>query len=187
MKDTLNEQLSALVDDELGESEQALLLRQLARDAGLRERLLRYQLISDALRSELPRRVDTGFYHRVQAALEQEAALHSATALRIRNLFRPVAGLALAASVAVVAVLSLHSVRQQDAAVPAIASVPGVNDYIRADNATAPVVQHNNARGLDVYLVNHNEYAVNRGMQGMLPYVRIVGHDLQPDSNEDTR
>ena len=35
MKDTLNEQLSALVDDELGEAEQSLLLRQLARDAGL--------------------------------------------------------------------------------------------------------------------------------------------------------
>ena len=32
---------------------------------------------------------------------------------------------------------------------------------------------------LDVYLVNHNEYAVSRGMQGMLPYVRIVGHDMK--------
>ena len=26
--------------------------------------------------------------------------------------------------------------------------------------------------------MNHNEYAVNRGMQGMLPYVRIVGHEM---------
>jgi len=185
--DTLNEQLSALVDDELGEPEQDLLLRRLVGDAGLRDRLVRYQLISDALRSDLPHRVDIGFHRRVHAALAQEAAIHAAPALRIKTLFKPLAGLAVAASVAVVAVLSLQSVRRPDTAVPVIASVPGVNDYIRADNTPAPVVQHNNARGLDVYLVNHNEYAVNRGMQGMLPYVRIVGQDLQPDGNEDAR
>ena len=188
MKDTLNEQLSALVDDELAEAEQALLVRQLERDAGLREQLARYQVISDALHSELPQRVDTGFYQRVHMALEQEAEIHAAVPSHIKTLFRPVAGLALAASVAVVAVLSLQSVRQQDTAgVPAIASAPDVNDYIRADNTPVPVAQRNSARGLDVYLVNHNEYAANRGMQGMLPYVRIVGHDLQPDSNEDAR
>ncbi|MGB5473547.1 MAG: hypothetical protein WBQ78_08720, partial [Gammaproteobacteria bacterium] len=57
-------------------------------------------------------------------------------------------------------------------------------DYVRADNTPPPVAPRNSARGLDVYLVNHNEYAVNRGMQGMLPYVRLVGQDLQPDNNE---
>jgi sigma-E factor negative regulatory protein RseA len=185
MTDTLNEQLSALVDDELGAGEQELLLRRLTQDAGLRDQLARYQVISDALRSNLPHGVDTGFYRRVHARLEQEAEIHAAPS-RVRNLFRPVAGLALAASVAVVAVLSLQSVRQQDpAAPPAIAKAPGVDDYIRAGNAPAPVARRNSARGLDVYLVNHNEYAVNRGMQGMLPYVRIVGQDMQPDSNEE--
>lgn len=185
MKDTLHEQLSALVDDELGESEQPLLLRHLARDGGLRDRLARYQAVSDALHSELPHRVDTAFYKRVHAALEKEAAIHAAPD-RIKALFRPLAGLALAASVAVVAVLSLQSVREQDTAgAPAIASAPGVDDYIRAENTPVPVVRHNSARGLDVYMVNHNEYAVNRGMQGMLPYVRIVGQDLQADNNED--
>jgi len=184
--DTLNEQLSALVDDELGEPEQPLLLRQLARDEGLRDRLARYQIISDALHSELPHRVDTGFYKRVHAALEQEAEIHAALPSRVKTLIRPLTGLALAASVAVVAVLSLQSVRQQDkAGGPVVASAPGASDYIRAGNTPAPIAQRNNARGLDVYLVNHNEYAVNRGMQGMLPYVRIVGQDLQPDSSED--
>jgi sigma-E factor negative regulatory protein RseA len=185
MTDRLNEQLSALVDDELGEPEQALLLRQLGRDAGLRARLARYQVISDALHSNLPHRVDTGFYQRVHAALEQEAEIHAAPH-HFRTLLKPAAGLALAASVAVVAVVSLQSVRQQDpAATPVVASAPGVNDYIRAGTAPPPVAQRSSARGLDVYLVNHNEYAANRGMQGMLPYVRIVGQDLQPDSSAD--
>ncbi|MGB5472164.1 MAG: sigma-E factor negative regulatory protein [Gammaproteobacteria bacterium] len=186
MTDTLHEQLSALVDDELCESEQALLIRQLGRDANLRNRLARYQVISDTLRSNLPHGVDTGFYRRVHAALEQEAEIHAAQS-RVMPLFKPVAGLALAASVAVVAVVSLQSVRQQDpAGAPAIASAPGVNDYIRANNIPPPVVPRNSARGLEAYLVNHNEYAVNRGMQGMLPYMRIVGRDLQPGSSEDT-
>lgn len=186
MKDTLNEQLSALVDDELDAAEQELLLRRLTGDTGLRDTLARYQAISDALHSNLPHRVDTGFYRRVHEQLEQEAEIHAAPS-RVRTLFRPVAGLALAASVAVVAVLSLQSVRQQDpAAPPAVATAPGVDEYIRTGNTPAPVVaRRNSTRGLDVYLVNHNEYAVNRGMQGMLPYVRIVGQDMQPDSNED--
>jgi sigma-E factor negative regulatory protein RseA len=186
MKDALYEQLSALVDDELDETEQAMLVRRLARDTELCDRLVRYQVISDAMRSELPRQVDTGFYKRVHAAIEHEAAIHAAVHSRVGSLLRPLAGLAAAASVAVVAVLSLQSVRQDTAGVPAVASAPGLNDYIRAENTPLPVAHRSNARGLDVYLVNHNEYAVNRGMQGMLPYVRIVGQDLQPDSNEDT-
>lgn len=185
MKDTLNEQLSALVDDELDAAEQPLLLRRLTQDEELRDTLMRYHVISDALRSNLPHRVDTGFYRRVQAQLEQEVEIH-ATPSRARVLFKPVAGLALAASVAVVAVVSLQSVREQDTArAPAVASAPDVSDYIRADNVPAPVAERNDARGLDVYLVNHNEFAVNRGMQGMLPYVRIVGQDMQPDTGED--
>lgn len=181
MTEPLNEQLSALVDDELDQAEQALLIRQLARDEALRDRLARYQVISDSLRSNLPHRVDTHFYLRVHAQLEQEAAIHAAP-VRTRSLVKPVTGVALAASVAVVAVLSLQSVRQQDpAATPALATAPAATDYIRAENTPPPVARHNGAPGLDVYLVNHNEYAVNRGMQGMLPYVRIVGQDLQPD------
>jgi hypothetical protein len=30
---------------------------------------------------------------------------------------------------------------------------------------------------LAAYLVNHNEYAASRGVQGVMPYVRIVGYE----------
>jgi hypothetical protein len=30
---------------------------------------------------------------------------------------------------------------------------------------------------LNGYLVQHNEYAASSGVQGVLPYVRIVGHN----------
>ncbi len=178
MKDRIYEQLSALVDDELADSEQSLLIRQMARNPELRERLLHYQLISDALHDNLPQQIDTCFHERVHAAVQQEVAIDVAPS-RFAALFTPLAGLAIAASVAVVAVVSLQTVRQQDTAVTAsVATAPSVDSYIRAENAPTPVAP---ARGLDVYLVNHNEFAVNRGMQGMLPYVRIIGQDTQPE------
>lgn len=176
MKENLHEQLSALVDDELPPAEQALLLKQLGADAELRDRLARYQLISDSLGNHLPPQVDAGFHKEIHAALQDEPAVHVTTAPHIAGLFKPVAGLAVAASVAVVAVFSLQTVREETGAgTPVVASVPATEDYLRAE-AQAPVnTTPNTPQSLDAYLVNHNEYAVNRGM---LPYVRLVGHEM---------
>ncbi|MGB7932519.1 MAG: sigma-E factor negative regulatory protein [Gammaproteobacteria bacterium] len=175
MKYSLNEQLSALVDDELPGSEHDMLLRRIENDEQLYQRLSRYQLISDALQSHLPERVDPAFSRRVKVLLRSEPAMSGYS--RLATLARPAAGLAVAASVAVMAVMSLQSV-QQGTPSPAevVASAPPpAGDYVRvSDEPGNPSVD----RKLDIYLVNHNEYAVNRGMQGMLPYVRIVGHEM---------
>ena len=187
MKDKLHEQLSALVDDELTEPEQALLVRRLESDTDLHRRLARYQLISDALRNQLPNRVDPAFSARVQAAVRNEP-MDAVPAIpesnRLTAMLKPVVGLAVAASVAVVAVLSLQSVREDAAALPAVASAPSSADFIRAENTPAPANRPRTDTNLDIYLVNHSEYAVNRGMQGMLPYVRIVSHEMSSDSKE---
>jgi sigma-E factor negative regulatory protein RseA len=174
MKYSLNEQLSALVDDELPGSEHDLLLRRIESDNQLYQRLSRYQMISDALQSHLPEHVDPEFSRRVKVQLRSEPVLSRYS--RMAALTKPAAGLAVAASVAVMAVISLQSA-QQGTTSPAevVASEPPSGDYLRvSDEPDNPSID----RKLDIYLVNHNEYAVNRGMQGMLPYVRIVGHDM---------
>jgi sigma-E factor negative regulatory protein RseA len=191
MKDKLNEQLSALVDDELTGSEQELLIRQIGRDPELLQRLSRYQLISDAMQNHLPETVDPAFSRRVHGALRQEPAGRGdgqAASLTGRWL-RPVAGVAVAASVAVVAVTALQTSREETTVQPAaVASVPAESEYKRAqDSALAAVPDSGpgiDSSQLDVYLVNHNEYAASRGMRGMLPYVRIVGHDMKRDIRE---
>ena len=180
MKEKLHEQLSALVDNELMDAEQALLFRQLGTDAGLRERLSRYQIISDGLQNHLPPRVDPGFHKGIQAALQDEPAIHVESP-RSGGLFKPLAGLAVAASVAVVAVLSLQSIRNEPASTPVLASAPVAQDYLRADIRTLPASSPQTLQNLDAYLVNHNEYAVNRGM---LPYVRLVVHEMNVDGKE---
>jgi len=191
MKENLHEQLSALVDDELTDAEQNLLTRQIGRDRELHQRLLRYQLISDAMQRHLPERVDPAFSRRVHDALRSEPAGHAAGIAtgRLGSLFRPVAGLAVAASVAVVAVTALQTSREETA-VPAaaVATLPADSSFIRSQDSALAVAPgpgprtHNSQ--LDIYLVNHNEYAASRGMQGMLPYVRIVGHDMKRDVKE---
>jgi len=180
MKEKLHEQLSALVDDELVAAEQELLVRQLGTDPALRERLARYQIISDALQNHLPPRVDAGFHKSIQAALQAEPAVH-VEGPRFAGLIKPLAGLAVAASVAVVAVLSLQSIRNEPASTPAMASAPVTQDYLRADVRPLPASSPQAPQSLDAYLVNHNEYAVNRGM---LPYVRLVGHEMNVDAKE---
>jgi sigma-E factor negative regulatory protein RseA len=189
MKEKLHEQISALVDDELAEAEHALLGRRLADDASLRSRLSRYQLISDSLQNHLPQKIDPDFHIGVQLALQDVPAVEQATSARLARLFKPVAGLAVAASVAVVAVLSLQSVRQENpAANSTLATAPVLDERTAVD--VAPLLANNtpNVSGqvnnLDIYLVNHNEFAVNRGMQGMLPYMRLVGHDSSVDDKE---
>jgi hypothetical protein len=177
MKDKLHEQLSALVDDELAEHEQSLLLKQLAADPGLQARLSRYQLVSDALHNYLPQRIDPDFHTRIQTALGDVPPLRAGRTT-VRSLLKSATGVAMAASVAVVAVMSLQSVRQEnpeESPVLASSKDNGGGTYLRADipPPAAPLAQ-----GLDIYLVNHNEYAVNRSMQGMLPYVRLVGQDM---------
>jgi sigma-E factor negative regulatory protein RseA len=175
MKDTLYEQLSALVDDELTGSEHAMLVRRIESDDQLYQRLSRYQLISDALQNHLPERVDPAFSLRVQGMLRSEPAQSGYS--RLAGLAKPAAGLAVAASVAVMAVMSIQSARQESVSPADVvtASAPPAGDYLRvSDEPGTPSAD----RKLDIYLVNHNEYAVNRGMQGMLPYMRIVGHEM---------
>jgi sigma-E factor negative regulatory protein RseA len=177
MNDSLHEQLSALVDDELTGYEHDLLLKRIGNDDQLYQRLSRYQLISDALQSHLPERVDPAFSRRVKGMLRSEPALSGYS--RLTALAKPMAGLAVAASVAVMAVMSIQSSRQETSS-PAdvVASVPPAGDYLRVQDDPGKPVSSPADRKLDIYLVNHNEYAVNRGMQGMLPYVRIVGHEM---------
>ncbi|MDN5870876.1 MAG: sigma-E factor negative regulatory protein [Nitrococcus sp.] len=100
MRDELNEQLSALVDDELRKHEADLLLRQLARSKDLRARFTRYCLISAALRRNLSVATGSELSERVANALEDEPSYGTKERphLRIGMLLRPAAGLALAAT-----------------------------------------------------------------------------------------
>jgi len=171
MSNDIREQLSALVDDELSDVERPLLLGRLERDDGLRACLGRYQLISEVMRGT-GQAATLGVADAVQQALADDAPIQvPATGLTNRAVWwKPLAGMAVAASVALVAILTVTSVRQS--AGPA-ATVTRVSDIHGEQwNRLDPQID----KRVSGYLVNHNEYAASRGMQGVMPYVRIVGY-----------
>ncbi|MHB1239960.1 MAG: hypothetical protein ACYC18_05605, partial [Gammaproteobacteria bacterium] len=96
----------------------------------------------------------------------------------------PLAGLAMAAGVAAVAVLGFQNMGLQSLLVPAaepVASVIPAGYTAGPTDTGAPAAQTE----LSAYLVNHSEYATGAGMHGMLSYVRIVGYE--PGQSADPR
>lgn len=192
MNDEIREQISALADDELSDVERPLLLSRLERDPQLAACLGRYRLIGQVMRGSGDA-ATLGIAERVQKVLaEDETSLAAARRPLPARWVKPVAGLAVAASVALVAVLSVSALRGPGPeAVPALATADPSTVARESAPAREPapaqttVVQAEQWDRLDPgidqrlsgYLVNHNEYAARLGTQGVVPYVRIVGFD----------
>ena len=180
-------QLSALVDDELTDREIDLVLRRLSRDDDARCRWERYYLISDVIQGHLPAALDAEFAARIRQAIEAEP-LPQTAARPLPAWYKPVTGFGLAASVALIALFGLK-LNQTDVLQPATPlaattsarSAPATALPIQTVAITrpfSPAREPDEAR-LTSYLVNHNGYASMNSVNGMLPYVRMVGYQPQ--------
>ena len=132
MTDRIKEQLSAFLDGELPDPESALLVKRLERDDELRGALSRYSLIGAVLRSDGDVPAARQVAARVSAAIAKEP-FRGVSFIRIPSrgvALRAAAGLAVAASVAIGAVLLVQQTGSQDPAgaeaVVARAEVPPV-------------------------------------------------------------
>ena len=198
-----NEELSAFVDDELDGPARARIVDALYGSPELRRAWARFHLIGDVVRKVGPVPGADSIAEQVSAALSNEPVVRIVPHPR-RPWLGPLAGLALAAAVAAVAVMGIHSLDDGDAPSPSAAgasrqgiapagSAPTAPDAAApriastaapaATPAAAPAAVRLRWSGvapdaearLNAYLVSHNEYAGN-GMGGVLPYVRIVGY-----------
>jgi len=203
-----DEKLSLLLDD-YSDGDADAVLDEVIADVNLQYRVRRYRMIGDAMRNELPAATDVEFHHRVMAGIHAQAALADAPAetgraaksadmpLTARAWFRPFAGLAVAASVALITVAlwqplqdqsglaedSLVSAEQeriqQLAGQPVLGNAVPVSSRVgmhgtrwKLENES-PVLQQK----LNAYLVNHTEYS--NSMQGLIPQARVAGFDAQ--------
>ena len=169
-------------------------LDHLSASAELRQTWWRYHLISDVIQQNLPDCMDRQLVSRISREIAAEPVSFAPRNIRINNLFRPVAGLAIAASVAVIAVLGFQTVGQQQPvqqqSQQVVDSRPVYNSNISQYTfpVTSNVVSNNtdaevttelesNSR-LNSYLVNYNEFrATQTGVQGINPYVRILANE----------
>ncbi|MDO9371986.1 MAG: sigma-E factor negative regulatory protein [Gammaproteobacteria bacterium] len=175
------EQISALMDGELYGPEAGHAIDELKRDDGLKTCWGRYHLISDVLRNHAPHHLRHGVAESVMCLMRNELPLRARgwRVIRSPHVLKPLAGFALAASVAVLAILSvpntLFTPRSTDSSLLAAASSttrPVASTSTHWEQAQ-PAIESR----LNHYLTSHNEYSTSAGIQGVLPYARIVAYD----------
>jgi negative regulator of sigma E activity len=205
----LNEKLSLLLDDYTDDDSTAT-LDQVIGDVNLQYRTRRYRMIGEALRNELPPAIDTSFHSAVMARIHDQAEVqaHNSGSITPQQAtakssllswvgLKPLAGLAVAASVALVTILLWQPVKQesgqlddsvassdqqkiqqlaeqqiQGGAVPVSTRVQTLGMHWKVEHESPGVQQKLNA-----YLVNHTEHS--NSMQGLIPQARVAGFDTQ--------
>jgi len=196
MSDKAKERLSALMDDELVDFEQDI--NHLQDDDSLKQRWMRYHLIRDVVSGHLPDTVvpDFDLAARVSVALEHEPTILAPRRFQPRQLMKQAAGLAIAATVSAIAIISIQNPDFNQTGVAPLAVADKQAEKVIALNAPGqspvkgatvvlsraghthvhnPSVNRASTSKFSGYLLNHNEYSVSSNMQGMLPYMRIVG------------
>lgn len=188
--DDINEQVSALLDNELNPGEARRVLDRLVDQSDLQARWDRYHLIGDVMRGEAVRFSADSVARRVRESLDQPGSvLPTSSPIPISRAHRfrgrwvkPASGAALAASVAILSVLafpeltrytpdqgeSLVSERATPEAAPFL-----VESRTRWKNLKEPKVESK----LNRYLIDHNEFADPGGGMGMMPYTSFVSYD----------
>ena len=138
MNEAIRMQLSAFVDGELPENEKELLLRRLSQDADLRRQVSEFLVIGRAMRGEVQVEGLEGLRQRVAAAISGEPVelLGGDHDTRDERLIRPLAGFAIAAAVAFVAIFGLQRFAGVEEVEPLQESPtaytePGPDDYMR--------------------------------------------------------
>lgn len=183
------ETVSALMDGQLQDGEPEA-IRDLIRDESARQAWGRYHLISDCMRGDLPSRMDPRLAERISIALRNEPTVMAPQPSFPRAIIKPIAGFAIAASVAALAIVGVqlhHDARElQPVAKLASAQLPPLqpeghislaSGHPRTQPARPQLSRGRLNSRLNRYLVNYNEYRNNAAVQGMFPYVRIVAHE----------
>ena len=111
MNDALRMQISAFVDGELPENENELLLRRLSQDAALRQQVAQYLQIGRLIRRDREVPGMSELRDRIAAVLGEEPVQQPVeTELPASRFTKPAVGVAIAASVAVLALLGVRQV-----------------------------------------------------------------------------
>jgi negative regulator of sigma E activity len=152
-------QLSAFVDGELPENEAELLLRRMSQDTELRREVAEYMAIGRLIRNEAGLAGADRLNERVAAEIDQRPVDTNVlkSVVRASWVTRPLAGAAIAASVALIAILALQNTGLDEA--PEVASVPIANESVPQLDA-----QQERQRQ---YFLNHVETSSEHGANGL--------------------
>jgi len=110
MQEELHCKISQFIDDDLSVDEALMLLEQIIDNPGLEAKLYRYQVASQALKTDFRIPPDANFVRQISHTIEQENVHFLPHRLRLKKNYKTL--LAVAASFAIVAVIVLGSLSQ---------------------------------------------------------------------------
>lgn len=181
----MKESISALMDAQLSEPERLRLLTELSHDHELRKTWERYHIIRAALSKDLGPVISAELGDRIATHVHELPPPTGTRVTWIRD-WRPVVrwagSLALAASVAAVAILGVQwfvSDDRQGAPQQVAARSDQQGSYVRAGIRWVPV-EPEVGRILNTYLVEHHEFTPTSSMNGVMSYGRFVVYDNSP-------
>ena len=130
MNEGIRMQVSAFVDGELPENEAELLLRRMSQDAELRQAVAEYLAIGRLMRDEAGLAGADRLHERVAASLDNRPAeaIDGDDDASATKAIRPLAGMAIAAAVALVAIFTLQQTSVVDDLPPEVA--PSIADVV---------------------------------------------------------
>ena len=192
MIDHRKEQISSFMDSELTD-DFSVALDHLVRNENMRKTWSRYHLVSDILQQKLPIHFDNQLSSRISESIKKEPTILAPALNTVSTLLKPVLGITIAASVAAIAILGIQQYRSSEISRANTTQVAGVQETVPSFRNSIPVqpivvsknplkptpinIQSNTQ--LNRYLMNHNEYRTNTGVQGVTPYARLVATESQ--------
>jgi sigma-E factor negative regulatory protein RseA len=192
MTEAVKEQLSACLDGELPRAELDLVLRRLGRDGQLQGVMSRYALVSEALKGERTAATSRDFAARVMAQIDAEPQVRRPGWKSVSTVLRPIAGLAVAAGVAALALLSVQRPGVEPAATVATTEIPAPAgaladpSYVVPQTTSSPAFVPAGAARLTNYVVAHSEYSSPLGRRSVLTGV-LAEDEIGPEQDAVTQ
>ena len=183
-----NEMISRLMDDDVGTN---VSFKEITNNEEALDTWNRYHLIRDALQQNLSPRIDVELHKRVMNELENEPVVLAPKRKSPSQFVKPLTGFAIAASVMAAVLIGVQTNNVEQQVSPELVASNSASFAPQAPVATNAIrtvssssIDTNNANAiseanLNRYLINYNELRANRGVQGMVPYVRIVGYEQE--------
>jgi sigma-E factor negative regulatory protein RseA len=183
------DKLSALMDGELSDQQdQNKCFEQLAKDKEMQDVWQRYHLARDAMKGQLSAFPSLDISAAVSESLKAEPVILTPMWRRLspRYVMKQAAGLAVAAAVGTIAVLSVQQTQLVSSDNSTIAKANGAETTYQVASQLQPgqirQVSFTTRQKLDAavesklsgYLVNHNEFSTSTRVSGVMPYTRIV-------------
>lgn len=177
------EHLSSLMDGEINRDTGRFIIRRLGSDAEMRGTWARYHLVRDCLRFQEGSTSDRDFCAGVREALENEPAA-SVRPIRAARWLKPVSGMAIAASVALMAIVTVGTGpgaldgtapgAVADSEIPAFVSPNGERRSLPVSQQASTAGITGNREKMNPYLLRHYQMSGSAGGKGFVTFVPIV-------------